>query len=70
MGEEWGGVSPPSRPSVMGSVVSTPAESEAEPRLKTKTICTLTRYIRVFAVANPFVCRLSVCNVRAPYLGG
>ena len=25
-------------------------------------------YVRVFAIANPFVCRLSVvCNVRAPY---
>ena len=28
------------------------------------------RYVRVFAVANPSVCRLSVCNVSAPYSGG
>ena len=29
------------------------------------------RYVRVFAVAIPSVCRLSVvCNVGAPYSGG
>ena len=27
------------------------------------------RYVRVFAVADPSVCRLSVCNVDAPYSG-
>ena len=27
------------------------------------------RYVRVFAVAIPSVCRLSVCNVGAPYSG-
>ena len=28
------------------------------------------RYVRVFAIANPSVVCLSVCNVGAPYLGG
>jgi len=43
----------------------------------TYTVFTRTwlRYVRVFAVANPSVCRLSVCrlsvcNVGAPYSGG
>jgi len=27
------------------------------------------RYVRVFAIKNPSVCRLSVCDVRAPYSG-
>ena len=32
---------------------------------------TWVRYVRVFAVANPSVCRLSsVCNIGAPYSGG
>ena len=26
-------------------------------------------YVRVFAIANPSVCRLSVCNICAPYSG-
>ena len=28
------------------------------------------RYLQVFAIANPSVCRLFVCNVGAPYSGG
>jgi len=34
-------------------------------------IRTALRYVPVFAIANPYIiCRLSVCNVGAPYSGG
>ena len=31
---------------------------------------TTVRYVRVFAIANPSVVCLSVCNIGAPYSGG